>query len=385
MGADINAAGKNLETPLFHTLRSCGVNVLKVATHLIAKGASVESRDSYNITPLMEAIHQGQPLVVQGLLDANADAKALDIFGRSPLYFAATKPPPLHSKFYGIFASLMSQGLNAHALDEYGGSAFHRACFLPSLLPLLLNMDIALEDSKPIQWEGIDMSWFKMFSNFLRVARRKYKQDTLREFINLVPDNAWSPLCKASSAGVLSLMDDLLGFGAQLDSDGCPLGSAMMAACDAGRKNSVIFLTRRGAALSYSSPSGFRSAYIAAQKFPDILHWLLVDRFTDQSKLTATPDDSDGLDDHAENDLPYTCCGPEKAELVITGRMERNPKESSLAYWIRLMAEKRSWRGKVVPTIPGRRTTHPLNLVPQEHVRIHPDGYEVKKGEGVDG
>ncbi|KAK8099893.1 hypothetical protein PG999_010267 [Apiospora kogelbergensis] len=384
MGADINTVDSNLDTPLFVALRHCQVNVSEVALHLVAKGAVIECRDNTNRTPLGVAISRGLPLVVQGLLDANAEVTVLDKSDRSLLHFA-TMAPPRPSSHFGIFAFLVCRGLDVHALDMYGLSAFHIACFVSSFPSLLLNMDTALEDGKPIPWKFMILARHEVFSDFLRLARRKYKQDTLREFINVAPDNAWSPLCTASSTGLLGLMDHLLGIGAQLDSDGCPLGSAMMAACDAGRKSSVIFLTRRGASLSYSGPSGFRSAYIAAQKFPDILQWLLVDRFTDQSKLTATPHDSDGLEDRAENDLPYTWYGPAKAELVITGRMERNPKESSLTYWIRLMAEKKNWRGKVVPTIPGRRTTHPLNLVPQEHVRIHPDGYEVKKGEGVDG
>ncbi|KAK8004617.1 glycoside hydrolase family 3 protein [Apiospora arundinis] len=173
-------------------------------------------------------------------------------------------------------------------------------------------------------------------------------------------------------------MDNLLGIGAQLDCDGCPLGSALMAACEHGRKNSVIFLARRGAALVYSSPSGFRSAYLAAQKFPDILNWLLVGRFVDQAKLSTAPSCPNGLD--GDNTVgSYAWSGPRKVEFIITGAMERHPKESSLEYWTRLMREKKAWRGKVVPLVPGRRSTRSSNLVPQEYVRIHPDGYEVRR------
>ncbi|KAK8058055.1 hypothetical protein PG994_008503 [Apiospora phragmitis] len=173
-------------------------------------------------------------------------------------------------------------------------------------------------------------------------------------------------------------MDNLLGIGAQLDSDSSPSGSALMAACEFGRKNSVIFLTRRGAALAYSGPSGFQSAYTTAQKYPDILRWFLVGHFVDQTKLSPGPTNPDGLEDSDLYDIPYKWSGPTKAELVIAGAMERFPQESSLDYWSRLMQWKKWWRGKVVPQYPGRRTTRPLNLVPQKYVRIHPDGYETK-------
>ncbi|KAK6815723.1 ankyrin repeat-containing domain protein [Apiospora arundinis] len=155
-----------------------------------------------------------------------------------------------------------------------------------------------------------------------------------------------------------------------------------MAACEYGRESSVIFLARRGAALTYSSPSGFRSAYLAAQKFADILEWLLIGRFVDQAKLSATPSCPGGLEESDIVGGSYAWSGPRKAELIITETMERQPKESSFEYWVRLMQEKKTWRGKVVPLASGRQTARPSNLVPQEYVRIHPDGYEARKYPG---
>ncbi|KAK8112255.1 uncharacterized protein PG998_008712 [Apiospora kogelbergensis] len=382
-GAKINVVNQRQETSLFRAIQYRQVNVSDVAMHLIEKGAAIDCRNWKNRTPLMEASKKGLYQVVQGLLDAGADMTAVDEDGSSSLHLSTRAPESQESGNCATFSLLMSEGLDIHASNHYALSALQLAVIEGSFISALLNMDIRLEDSKPIPWDAAGLPNWKFFS-FLKLARRKYGHKALERFVS--PSSClWSPLCLVAVNGSLATAHELLDTGVQLDSEGCPSGSALIAACEAGRKSSVIFFTRRGAALTYSSSSGFRSAYIAAQKFPDILQWLLVDRFTDQSKLTAAPNDSDGLEDRAENDLPYTWCGPAKAELVITGRMERNPKESSLAYWTRLMAEKKSWRGKVVPTIPGRRTTCPLNLVPQEHVRIHPDGYEVKKGEGVDG
>ncbi|KAK8032694.1 ankyrin [Apiospora arundinis] len=240
-------------------------------------------------------------------------------------------------------------------------------------------MGIMLEESEPIPWNSGGFLLNLGFSNFLKLARRRYKQESLTKFVDISPCNSWSPLCRAAANGLLSLMDNLLGLGAQLDTDGCPLGSAMMAACEYGRESSVIFLARRGAALTYSSPSGFRSAYLAAQKFADILEWLLVRRFVDQAKLSATSSCLSELEERDNAGGSYAWSGPRKVELIITGAMERHPKESSFEYWIRLTREKKAWRGKVVPLVPGRRSTRSSNLVPEEYVRIHPEGYEVRR------
>lgn len=377
MGADINSSSQNLPTPLLGVIHSRRLDKVKIAMHLIAKGADIEFRSQLGRTALMEASLNGSSRIVQALLDAKADIAVIDHNNCASLHLAALAPRATDG--CSILATLTQRGQDVHALDCYGWSALHLAAVKPQFTSYLLNTDIRLDDSKGIPWVWTVSPKDSEFFGFLRLARRKYRPEVLEPFLNLSPSNAWSPLCMAATCDSLSVMDNLLGIGAQLDSDGCPLGSALMVACEYGRKSSVIFLTRRGAALSYSGPSGFRSAYIAAQKFPDILSWLLVDRFTDQAKLPAAATVSDGLGDGDLHDVSYTWRGPIQAELVITGAMERRPRESLREYWARLMRVKKAWRGKVVPQSPGRRTTQDLNLWPKEYVRIHPDGYEVKR------
>ncbi|KAK7967900.1 uncharacterized protein PG986_002177 [Apiospora aurea] len=370
MGADINARDHWLNTPLVATIQYGTVNKLKVATHLIAKGACVERRGSNNHTALMEACSQGLPDVVEELLDAHDNTAVMDQDQFSLLHF--TMDPR-------TFAILVQKGLDIHSLKFDGWSGLHLAVFEPSYTSSLLNMDIRLEDSNPIQWAGINLTALPGSLGFLRLARRKYRREALEMFINLSPCNSWSPLSLAAASGSVAIMDSLLSLGAPLDSNGCPLGSALMAAGEAGQEDSVIFLVRRGAALTYSGSSGPRSVFVAAQKFPDVLNWLLVGRFMDQAKLAAATTFPDGLEDGDKYDRLYTWGGPIKAELIITGIKERHPQESSFEYWCRLMRIKKCWRGRVVMLTPGMRTTRPSNLVPREYVRIHPDGYEVRR------
>ncbi|GKT64047.1 hypothetical protein ColTof4_04404 [Colletotrichum tofieldiae] len=171
-------------------------------------------------------------------------------------------------------------------------------------------------------------------------------------------------------------MENLIGMGAALDVEGSPLGSALIVACVTGRKESVIFLVRCRAALSYWGPGGFRSAYDAAKRNTPILDWLLVGRYVDQGKLTAPCDREPGNEKYP---APFAWGGPVRAELVICGTMERMPKESAKGYWSRLMREKSKWRGKVLPLGAARRTSRPSNLVAQEYVRVHAGGYELTK------
>ncbi|KAK2043514.1 hypothetical protein LZ31DRAFT_325484 [Colletotrichum somersetense] len=198
----------------------------------------------------------------------------------------------------------------------------------------------------------------------------------LRRFLNLAPRNAWSQLCRAASLGSTAAMESLICMGASLDVEGSTVGSALIVACATGQKASVIWLVRRGAALSYWGPSGFRSAYDAAKNNRSVLDWLLVGRYVDQGKLTAScGDDPERQSGHQS----FAWCGPVRAELIICGTLVRMPRESSKDYWSRLMREKKGLRGKVLPLDCARRTSRRSGLVAQEYVRVHPDGYEAKK------
>jgi hypothetical protein len=164
---------------------------------------------------------------------------------------------------------------------------------------------------------------------------------------------------------------NLLEIGADIDFEGCPSGSALMAACSYGQFKVVKYLVREGASLCYWGPSGFRSAFLSCNGSAEVLHWLLVGRFSDQSKLTTAAEP--GMAPTSDGLRPWS--GITTAELVIIGGMERGETESAKQYWSRLMQIKAGWRGKVVPNTTKWRTGRSSRLVPIETVRVHPDGY----------
>ncbi|KAK1955945.1 hypothetical protein LY78DRAFT_411829 [Colletotrichum sublineola] len=327
---------------------------------------------------MMEAARRGRFNLVKAMTDVKADLAALDSESSSLLLHAA---PGLDGTVTSggavkIFTEFLHLGQDPHTVNSSGRSAFHSAICEQSFISLIVNSDIRMEDSKPFPWNIKSHRNHFWLTNSFSLFKKRYEYQVLRRFLNLVPQNAWSPLCRAASLGWTRAMESLVCMGAGLDVEGSTVGSALIVACTTGQKASVVWLVRRRAVLSYWEPSGFRSAYDAAKNNRSILDWLLVSRFVDQKKLTAT------LGHEPERESRHGVCtwsGPVRAELVICGTMERMSGESSKDYWSRLMREKEGLRGKVLPIGFARRTSRPSGLVAQEYVRVHPDGYEAKK------
>ncbi|PPJ60974.1 hypothetical protein CBER1_02018 [Cercospora berteroae] len=88
--------------------------------------------------------------------------------------------------------------------------------------------------------------------------------------------------------GLEQTAEHLLSSGALLNLEGGVEGTPLMAACALGRPSLVKLLIRLGAIEYYIKDGLLFSALKAARHFPKIQHWLLVDRYTDQPKLTHT-------------------------------------------------------------------------------------------------
>lgn len=89
--------------------------------------------------------------------------------------------------------------------------------------------------------------------------------------------------------GQVLVLETMLNHGAAIDAGGGPLGSPLMVACAYKRLAVVKTLVRRGASIILkSAPGKCRSACALATKIPDIRWWLLVERSTDQKRLSYT-------------------------------------------------------------------------------------------------
>ncbi|WDK18507.1 ankyrin repeat protein [Colletotrichum graminicola] len=91
-------------------------------------------------------------------------------------------------------------------------------------------------------------------TNSFAFFKRKYERQVLRRFLNLAPQNAWSSICRAASLRRTVAMESLVCMGDCLDVERSTECSAVVVACETGRKISVIWLVCRGEGLSHWAP-----------------------------------------------------------------------------------------------------------------------------------
>jgi hypothetical protein len=359
-GADLLALNERFDTPLCCTAELKGDVSSRIAELLIKNGAAVDSPGFS--TPLVSAIELGKFELAQTLIKASTSLKMSAYWGLSPLHVASCRwgreGPNL-----ALFSDLLRRGFDPYYRAtgmDLATSAIHSAMCHKPFTALLLNSDLRVGDSGPFPSTKLNMRGYAWLTDIFRLYRRKVEPGQLRTLMNMEHRGGWTLLCRTASIGLLAEMRTLISMGANLDYEGCPLGSALIAACEAGRLGSVRLLVRSGAAISYPTNQGTRSAVTAANGSKAILNWLLVLRFTEQGKL-ENPAESGGTP------LPWS--GVVKAELILSGRRERRSDESSLDYWCRLLRIRTELRGTVI--FPGRgHTSRPSRLQPEERVHV---------------
>jgi ankyrin repeat protein len=362
-GADLLALNERFHTPLCCTAELKGDVSSRIAELLIKNGAAVDS-PGYS-TPLVLAVQLGESELAQTLITASTSLKMSAYWGLNPLHAASFQwgsgdPNP------ALFSDLLRRGFDPYYRAAATNpsmpavSAIHVAMCHRHFTALLLNSDLRVGDSGPFPSTQLFHPGYAWLADSFRLYRRKVEPGQLRTLMNMEHRDGWTLLCRAASIGLLAEMRTLISMGANLDYEGCPLGSALIAACEAGRLESVRLLVRSGAAISYPTSQGTRSAVTAANGSKAILNWLFVLRFTEQGKL-ENPAESGGTP------LPWS--GVVKAELILSGRRERRSDESSLDYWCRLLRIRKELRGTVI--VPGRgRTSRPSRLQPEERVHV---------------
>lgn len=94
---------------------------------------------------------------------------------------------------------------------------------------------------------------------------------------------------RVSIAGAVDMLELLHQAGAMLNLEAGPEGTPLMGTCKYGRLDVVKFLVRHGALLYYGAAGKLVGAFVAASRYPKIQRWLLVERFTEQRKITTGP------------------------------------------------------------------------------------------------
>lgn len=340
---------------------------------LLHHGAALEIRNDTGQTVVLLASQHGRNDLVRLLDEAGADLKATDFDSWTCLHSAAD------SGHLELFVCLVERGLQLHAKNSQGWSPIQYASLRTTFSSFLLSLGSSFDNSEAKTYTSpgclmnVGPAWLNEHFN---MYLRRLGSDRLRTWANLEPTDSWSPLCMLTSIGRTLALTNILRLGADVDFEGSPSGSALMVACAAGRLEPVKILVRHGASISYTGPNGSRSALVAARNHETIVDWLLVDRFTEQKKISDPADISSSA--HTTN-IVKGWSGISKAELVITGTNERQVHESARDYWIRLMAVKKGWRGRIVRQNERVQTHRPSRLNPVESVRICPGDYGVPK------
>ncbi len=234
--------------------------------------------------------------------------------------------------------------------EDFGGkSVMHYAISFHGYSELPPQWNDALPRMTSFPWHHHWPSFPNMafLTTSFKLYRRRLTHHTFERILNLQPERGISPLCRASARGILEIMENCLTMGAEIDFEGCILGSALMTACACGRLNAVKFLVRRGAAISYVGKGGTTSALAAGRRSKKVIAWLLVGRWTEQGRVDGGDSPLSGTDWCEEEFQPWSGIG--KASLPLVGRRERQPHESSVDYAVRLSALKRRLRGTIIP------------------------------------
>lgn len=343
---------------------------LDMISLLVANGAKLDVLDGYYDSPL--ACAKSEPVAFR-LIELGASLGPLyeDIDSSLKLLrHRAIKYPNsfideailsrLYDRHFDIYAPLETHPveivlmLAARGHDftqDYGvgRSIMHDLiCDDTSASLVLHNGDLGLDKTTPFPWH-LYPKWFGDIAFLVARFRHFRRLLSTRDFariMNLQPDRGFSPLCVAAWFNRVDMLDNCLEMGAEIDFEGSPYGSALMAACMFGNLESVSFLVRRGARTSYIGESGPANVMDRTRSMI-VRRWLLVGRFNEQKRILSA--EYETLAGRSGCVCPWS--GIRKARLKLTGSREIQPNESYLDYAKRLCVIRKDMRGRIVPDL----------------------------------
>ena len=341
-GADINLKDGNKRTPL-HLASKFGF--LEMAEFLIGRHALLEHRDKNSQTPLMLAVMEGQLEMVKLLAKRGANMTVKNANGEN-LIFLALAPNDVHGK-PEMFAYLLEMGLDPTQPCDFGLCALQETLMLPEFLPLILHRHLIerlMERCMPLQAGeyAYEADRLEALLDVVDKVRRYMSAEQVSSFLNIQPPGKISLLCRVAASDYESDIENVLKIGADIEHEGCDLGTALMAACAMGAFEAVKFLVRRGARLVYRSGDKTRSAVALAAPFPDIAKWLVADRFWSQGRLEF----ASMADAPPQEFRPRSGLGLGMVDLE--GERRRIGEESSIDYAKRLCEIRSYSQGHVV-------------------------------------
>ncbi|CAG9989664.1 unnamed protein product [Clonostachys byssicola] len=211
-----------------------------------------------------------------------------------------------------------------------------------------LNSPRLLDQLEPFNWQLLKTRRVPVFlEKLFRHYSRRLSRDGFQRWANLQPKKGWSPLCRAAIFGDVVCVKNCLSLGAEVDFEGCPLGSALMAASTCGQLETVKVLVKHGSAISYTGKEGTMSALSAARS-KAVRRFLLVGQFQGPKAIGDVDPRSNSSDD---KNLKFWS-GIAQARLRLD-TIDQDPEMSSLDYATFLARIKLDMRGRVASIIDG--------------------------------
>lgn len=333
-GATVDVVSYMCKTPLHFA--ACGANA-DLVSYLIQYGANVDARDSCLETASMLAALADFPKALDTLCRAGADLSYRDISGHDVLYYACNSSA-------AVLAFVLSKGCRP-TLD-YGGipplGPALRSKY-PGVPALALNSTLAFEHAAGVALVALGIIVSQNNTSLLRkLMRRASPSATPFPTSEHAKLHAIASILHVSvSTDQHDMVDVLLEYGADIEFHAEMEGTPLITACAAGRFSSVKLLVFRGATISYRKDGRVWSGVKAAERYPEIVVWLLCGRFSSQKPL------SDRAHPETMNQPCRLWAGTEELEIPLSGELRRRWRESLLGQCIRISQFRRSRLGTV--------------------------------------
>ena len=274
-GGRVDIYDERLGTPLHAAAVHGNASVLR---RLLSAGSNPNVFTHRLRTPAWLAASNGNYCALKVLHGSGANLATCDVHLDSPLQIAARNG---HLK---IVSFLLYEGRQLGCCDNSESSVLRALLESPHppVITLGLHSGLLLDEHA--------LLWYHVAAprRILKHILRRYVQENLIRDINRRHMHAHTtPLYHAAAASQVDTATVLIETGALMNLEGGQYGTPVMAVCTYGRLAMVMVLARMGAMLSYKKNGVVFSAINAASNHPNIVPWLLVERFT-QAKFLCT-------------------------------------------------------------------------------------------------
>ena len=282
-------------TPLHCAVSANNVDAVRL---LLEAGASVDSLDTELFTPLHSAVCDGASKIAGILLDYGANSHSREAWGWPIWWYAlANGDKALYQRLRGsddaettfdgmprqpYMLLLSSNGMDMPFFNEH---LYTLLCYNdgpPVAENFLLNCGRDLAVEVPIiDSVFIKKSWMASGkSSSLKRLLKRLGPESCLALLNKKSQNVDTPLYIVAASGRPEYAALLLKHGADPNVIGGRLGTPLMAAAKMGRTSVVKLLVDSGASVCYGYEGRWFSVLEQAKLFPEIVKWLLLDRWT---------------------------------------------------------------------------------------------------------